>query len=72
MPDPVPAAPESAAQKKARQRATKRAAGLVEIAVWVAPEQVQILRDFVESLPPPTRPDPDAPLPLFGDSLNRR
>lgn len=70
MPATVSPALESAAQKKARQRAAKRAAGLVEVAVWVAPEQVESVRDFVASLPSPKRPDPDAPLPLFGDSLN--
>jgi hypothetical protein len=71
MNETAPKTPESAAQKKARQRAVKRAAGLVEVSLWVAPEQVKILREFAESLPLPARPDPDAPLPLFGDSLNQ-
>lgn len=65
MAPPVPQPSETAAQKKARQRAVKRAAGFVEVSVWVAPDQVDALRDFAASLPPPTRTDPDAPLPLF-------
>lgn len=48
--------PESAAVKKARQRAAKRAAGLVEVSVWVAPDQVEALRAFAASLPAPARP----------------
>lgn len=70
MAETVPPAPETAAQKKARQRAVKRAAGLVEVSLWVAPDQAQALRDFAASLPAPKRLDPDAPLPLFGDGLN--
>lgn len=48
--------PETAASKKARQRAAKRAAGLVEVSVWVAPDQVEALRAFAASLPTPPRP----------------
>ena len=72
MRNPAPAAPDSEAQRKARQRAAKRAAGLVEIAVWVAPEQVQALRDFAESLPRPSPPENPTQGHLFGDSLSRR
>lgn len=56
----VPKSSETAAEKKARQRAVKRAAGFVELSVWVAPEQVDSVRDFVASLPPPNPPaDPN-------------
>jgi len=56
MPTTAPIPPETAAQKKARQRAVKRAAGFVEVSVWVAPEQVDVVRDFAASLPSPTPP----------------
>lgn len=46
---------ESARDKKARQRAAKRAAGLIEVSVWVAPEQAETVRDFAASLPAPAR-----------------
>lgn len=53
----VPKSAETAAEKKARQRAVKRAAGFVELSVWVAPEQVDSVRDFVASLPSPKPPE---------------
>jgi hypothetical protein len=53
MPETVP---KSAAEKKAHQRAVKRAAGLVEVAVWVAPERVEEVRAFAASLPVPKAP----------------
>lgn len=46
---------ESAREKKARQRAAKRAAGLVEVSVWVAPAQVDAVRQFAAKLPTPAR-----------------
>lgn len=45
----------TAREKKAKQRAAKRAAGFVEVSVWVAPEQVDALREFAASLPQPRR-----------------
>lgn len=42
---------ESARQKKANQRASKRSSGLVQVSVWVSPDQVYALREFASSLP---------------------
>lgn len=42
---------ETARDKKARQRAAKRASGLVQVAVWVSPDQADAVRDFASSLP---------------------
>ena len=53
MSETVPQSAQSAAEKKARQRAVKRAAGFVEVSVWVAPNQVEAVRDFAATLPPP-------------------
>jgi len=46
---------ESARDKKARQRAAKRASGLVEVSVWVAPDHAEAVRDFAATLPVPRR-----------------
>lgn len=60
---------ESAREKKARQRAAKRAAGLVEVSVWVAPAQVEVVRDFAASLPAPISETVSSGPTLF-DGLN--
>lgn len=57
--------PKSAAEKKARQRAAKRAAGLVEVSIWVAPERVEEVRAFAASLPLPSRPANPGQMTLF-------
>lgn len=55
------------AEKKAKQRAAKRARGLREISVWCLPEQAQAVRDFVDSLPQP--PELPAEQPEAGPLL---
>jgi len=45
---------QSHAQRKAAQRAEKRAAGYKEVSVWIRPDQAEALRDFADSLPKPT------------------
>lgn len=65
MVETVPPPRESAAQKKARQRSEKRAAGYVEVSVWVAPDHVDSLRDFVASLPPPRPPENPNQMTMF-------
>lgn len=65
----VPKSAETAAQKKARQRAAKRAAGFVELSVWVAPDQVDSVRDFVASLPLPKQPENPDQATLFNLDL---
>nr|CRY95568.1 hypothetical protein [uncultured prokaryote] len=57
--------PQSAAEKKARQRASKRAAGFVEVCVWVAPERVDEVRAFAASLPGPKPPKTPGQMSLF-------
>ena len=57
--------PQSAAEKKARQRAVKRAAGLVEVCVWVAPDKVEEVRAFAASLPVPKPPKTPGQMSLF-------
>lgn len=41
---------ESEKEKKARQRAEKRDKGLVQVSVWVSPENVNNLRKFAKTL----------------------
>lgn len=62
MPETVP---KSAAEKKAHQRAVKRAAGLVEVCVWVAPDKVEEVRAFAASLPAPKPPKTPGQMSLF-------
>lgn len=45
------------AQRKAKQRAEKRAAGYKEISVWVRPDQADKIRDYADSLPKPSKAD---------------
>ena len=52
-PTVAPSAPETEREAKARQRAAKRAAGFVQVSVWIPPEQADALHAFVASLPPP-------------------
>jgi len=52
-PTVAPSAPETEREAKARQRAMKRAAGFVQVSVWIPPEQAPALHAFVASLPPP-------------------
>jgi hypothetical protein len=53
---------------KAHQRAKKRAAGYVQVAVWIAPEQADALAAFVAALPPPAAKTQHHPgqMSLFG------
>jgi len=50
---PIAERRKQAAEKKAAQRAAKRARGLREITVWCLPEQADQVREFADSLPQP-------------------
>jgi hypothetical protein len=53
---------------KAEQRAKKRAAGFVQVSVWIPPEQADALAVFVAALPPPAAKPQHHPgqMSLFG------
>lgn len=55
----------TAAEKKARYRKKMRAEGYKEISVWVAPEQAETVREFVDSLPKPSKPDAEGQTSLL-------
>ena len=56
--------PQSAAERKPAS-ASKRAAGFVEVCVWVAPERVDEVRAFAASLPGPKPPKTPGQMSLF-------
>ena len=75
MPRTPPAYPEEAIARreiervaKAQQRAAKRAAGFVQVSVWIAPEHAETLAAFVAALPQPVAKTTHHPgqLSLFG------
>lgn len=46
----------TSAEKKARYRKKMRLDGYTEVSVWVAPGQVEAVRNFADSLPKPSKP----------------
>ena len=67
-PTVAPSPRETEREAKARQRAAKRAAGFVQVSVWIDPKQADALAAFVASLPQPVDKTTHHPgqLSLFG------
>lgn len=56
----------TSAEKKARYRKKMRAEGYKSIEVWVAPNEVETVRKFVDRLPKPSKPSVEGQQSLFG------